>query len=39
MSFHGGYNEIILFDFWKTESVSSKNKQTKFLTIFVKLYD
>ena len=21
MSFHGGYNEIILFDFWKTESV------------------
>ncbi len=24
MSFHGGYNEVILFDFWKTESVLSK---------------
>lgn len=26
MYFHGGFNELILFDFWYTESVLSKKK-------------
>jgi len=35
MSFHGGYDEVILFDFWNTQNSVARNKPCFMLCSFL----